>query len=160
MIFPSSADRLVSKLRPAWKLGNFPCPVTQYHLPVCLGPSALQRGTRTCLSFSVVSTGWFSTFLSSCMEELGLPTCSSCNTSFKGIYLAQLTISIKISFPPAVIAGSSSCFCREVDSDSLCPTLSHSQLNKVLVDIQFLTTVDLTTASPLISPSVVMGKIV
>lgn len=104
--------------------------------------------------------GWFSTFLFPCMEELGLPTCSSCNTSFKGIYLVQLTISFKISFPPAVIAGSSSCFYREVDSDSLCPTLSHSQLNKVLVDIQFLTTVDLTTASPLISPSVVMGKIV
>lgn len=40
MISPSSADRLVSKLQPAWELGSLPCPVTQYHLPVCLGPSA------------------------------------------------------------------------------------------------------------------------
>lgn len=44
MIFPSSADRLVGKLQPAWKLGNFPLQVTQYHLLACLAPSALQTG--------------------------------------------------------------------------------------------------------------------
>lgn len=83
--------------------------------------------------------GWFSAFVSSCIEELGLPVRSSCNTAFKVIYVAQLTISFKIGFHPAIIAGYSSCFCREVVSDSSCPTLSHTQLNKVLVGIQFLT---------------------
>lgn len=60
----------------------------------------------TSLFLSVVLTGWFSAFLSSCMEELGLPlVCSSCNTSFKVTYLAKSIISFNISFHPAIIAG-------------------------------------------------------
>ena len=62
--------------------------------PFCLGPSALQAGTRARLYFFYCFNGWFSVFLSSGIEMHGLPLCSSCNTSFKVIYLAKLTIFI------------------------------------------------------------------
>lgn len=94
-----------------------------------------------CLFFSVCRLSRLvSAFLSSCMEELGLPLVgSSCNTSFKVTYLAKSIISFNISFHPAKIAGYGSCFCKEVDSDSSRPALSHTQLSKVLVAVQFLT---------------------
>lgn len=130
MIFPNSAYRLVNKFQPTWKMGNFPYPVTQYQLPACLGPSALQTGTGTALIFfffphSFLFNGWFSAFLFSCMEELGLPPCSSCNTSCKVIYLAKLTVSFKISVHPSIIVGYNS-------YNSSWLTLPRTQLNKVL----------------------------
>lgn len=86
------------------------------------------EGPSLCFSVSVVWTGWFSAFLSSCTGELGSAPFAalSCNTSFKVTYLAKLLISFAISFPPALIAGDRSCFCKEAGSDSSRPPRSHT----------------------------------
>lgn len=104
MIFLSSEGRLVSTLQPAWKLGNFACmpgyTVSAPRSPGSQCPPNRHENPSGFFSFCCFN-GWFSAFRSSCIEELG----SSCNTSFKVIYLAKLTISVKINFHPAIIAG-------------------------------------------------------
>ena len=161
VIFPQLCRQVGEQTSQLRSWATFHAQLHNITSPFCLGPSALHTGTRARLYFFYCFNGWFSEFLSSGIEMLGLPLCSSCNTSLKVIYLAKLTISFKISLQPAIIAGYSSCFCREVDSDSLCSALPiHSWIKFWWISNSWLSTADLTTASPLISPSVVMGKIV
>lgn len=159
--FPQLCRQVGEQTSASLEAGQLSMPSYTISPPRLPGSQCPPDGHKSPALFFYCFNGWFLAFLSSGIEELGLSMCSSCNTSFKVIYLAKWTISLKISFHPAIIAGYSSCFCKEVDSDSLCSTLPiHSWIKFWWISNSWLSTVDLTTASPLISPSVVMGKIV
>lgn len=119
MISPSSAYRLVHKLQPAWNLGNFPCTVTHYHLPVPLQPSTAQS-----LLFSPFT-------LKSLVCPLKL---------WQRVLPVKKKKSWKIDFLPVGMASYTVCvFAKPLILTSYIKPAHCAQPNKVLVAIQLLT---------------------
>lgn len=174
VIFPQPCRQVGEQTSASLEVGQLSMPsYTISPPPFAWVPVPSRRAQEPVFIFSIVLTAgfqYFSPLASKCMAcpfavlatlHLKWFILPNWQSSFQVIYLAKLTISFKISFQPAIIASYSSCFCREVDSDSLCSTLPiHSWIKFWWISNSWLSTVDLTTASPLISPSVVMGKIV
>lgn len=116
-----------------------------------------QAGEPVWIFLSVVLTAGSQHFAPLALKSLA----ALATLHLKWFILPNWQSPLKSTFTLAIIAGYSSCFCREVDSDSSWSTLSiYSWIKFWWLSNSWLSTVDLTTASPLISPSVVMGKIV